>query len=270
MNENEEEKRDTAVMPGMRPARLVTIEVHKIDEHPRNARSHYDEAALQELEKSIAASGLQSPIVVTNPNRQGRYTLESGHRRLRAVKNLGWRYIQALVRDQGKDLDVEVSSLAENLQRQNLTLYETAKALTDIADRHKLSSGAAASLVGLSQGYVANLQRIYRGLCPAALAQWSQQNPRCNMAFLSKLASAPKDQQMEAFTEDSEAPAAKAGEPKPRHNHRAAAETLITAILKMPKAAVDKLNARQCVEYIMGSRAKLPEGIAASAKPKNK
>ena len=59
----------------------LELAVDLIDRNPFQTRSQFDEAALQELATSIAATGVVQPILV-RPIADGRYQLIAGERRL--------------------------------------------------------------------------------------------------------------------------------------------------------------------------------------------
>ena len=60
------------------------MELAKLNAHPDNIRI-YSPQDLGDLEQSLEAHGLLEPIAITKDN-----IVISGHRRLAAMKNLGW------------------------------------------------------------------------------------------------------------------------------------------------------------------------------------
>jgi len=132
------------------------INLNLIDPDQRNARKHFDEAAIMELAQSIKASGLAQPIMVRPVG--DRFTIVHGERRYRAITSLGWATIPADVRD----IDEETASwlaLAENLQRADLSPIEEAQAY-----QVKLASGITQSelgrRLGKTQSYIAQKLRL--------------------------------------------------------------------------------------------------------------
>jgi ParB family chromosome partitioning protein len=61
------------------------IDIKKIDPSPYQHRKYFDEERLKELGASILQDGLIEPIVVM-PQKNNRYQLIAGERRLKAVK----------------------------------------------------------------------------------------------------------------------------------------------------------------------------------------
>ncbi|MGH8154007.1 MAG: ParB/RepB/Spo0J family partition protein [Rhodanobacteraceae bacterium] len=121
-------------------------------------RRHFDEAALDGLAASIKVQGLIQPVVVRALG-QGRYELVAGERRWRAAKKAGLAEIPAVVRDIPAQAALAVA-LVENIQREDLTALEEARALQRLIDEFKLSQQQAADAVGRSRAAVANLLRL--------------------------------------------------------------------------------------------------------------
>ena len=94
--------------------------VAEIQPSPRNPRHRLE--GIDELAASIAEHQLLQPVVVRRRGRSG-YELIAGHRRLEAVKKLGWTEIPAVVRDE-TSAKAYILTLVENLQREDLTPRE--------------------------------------------------------------------------------------------------------------------------------------------------
>ncbi|HLF95484.1 MAG TPA: ParB/RepB/Spo0J family partition protein, partial [Planctomycetota bacterium] len=98
--------------------RLMYIAVDAIDHNPFQPREHILEEPHENLRNSVEQYGVIVPIIV---NRQGtRYTLVAGQRRLQAAKELGFKFIPAIVRTLNTRQMMEVSYL-ENLHREDLS-----------------------------------------------------------------------------------------------------------------------------------------------------
>lgn len=91
-------------------------------------RQKFERERLDELRESIRIHGLLQPIVVEEVSKS-QYRLISGERRYRAVKELGHKFIPARIiidlTDQ-KRLQIQI---AENLQREDITPIERARAV---------------------------------------------------------------------------------------------------------------------------------------------
>ncbi len=86
-------------------------------------RIRKDVGDVSSLADSIRRFGLINPIVINKRN-----VLIAGRRRLEAVRNLGWRTVNAAVIDSTDELNKLEFELEENLHRQDLSLEEIAKA----------------------------------------------------------------------------------------------------------------------------------------------
>jgi ParB family chromosome partitioning protein len=138
-------------------AGLASIPISAIRPHPNQPRSHFDEAALDELAGSIAARGVIQPIIVRPLD--GGYQLVAGERRWRAAQKAQLHEIPALIRELS-DRDVAALALIENVQREDLNPIEEARAYQRLADSEGLTQADIAKLVEKSRSHVANLQRL--------------------------------------------------------------------------------------------------------------
>ena len=107
--------------------KLVRLPVDRILPNPSQPRRVFDRDELVSLAQSIRENGLLQPITVRRDS-DGAYLLVAGERRLRAAKLAGLQEIPALVTDCDRESSA-VLALLENLQRQDLNLFEEANAL---------------------------------------------------------------------------------------------------------------------------------------------
>lgn len=142
---------------------LISIPVEKIVPNPFQPRILFSEIELDELSDSIRQHGVMQPIVVRNTARG--YELIAGERRWRATQRAGIPEIPALVRDLN-DQQVAGLALIENLQREQLTAIEQARALARMRDQFGLDQSALAEMISTSRSNVANLLRLLN-LAPA-------------------------------------------------------------------------------------------------------
>jgi ParB family chromosome partitioning protein len=115
---------------------------------------------LDDLARSIAENGLLQPILVrpTPGGREG-WELVAGERRLRAVTQLGWTDVPAVVRDVS-DQTLLVLALVENLQREALGPLEEAEGFRTLSETFGLTQGEIAEAVGKNRSTVANTLRL--------------------------------------------------------------------------------------------------------------
>lgn len=140
-------------------AQVHMLPIEQVRRDPGQARTHFDDATLDELTASVRVSGIIQPIVVSGDSGQG-YQLIAGERRWRAAQRAELARIPAIVRN---DLDGEqatIFGLIENLQRESLGTMDTAHALARLGNDHGLTHDAIASRIGKSRAYVSNFLRL--------------------------------------------------------------------------------------------------------------
>ena len=137
---------------------LASLPIASISPLPGQPRTHFDEAALDELAASIAARGVIQPIIV-RPLGNGAYQLVAGERRWRAAQKAHLHTIPALVRELD-EREVMALALIENLQREDLNPVEEARAYHRLSDSEGMTQAEIAKLVDKSRSHVANVQRL--------------------------------------------------------------------------------------------------------------
>ena len=138
---------------------LRMLAIASIKPLPGNPRKHFDESALAELAASIAARGVIQPIIVRpNPTGDG-YQLVAGERRWRAAQKARLHEIPALVRNLS-DREVMALALIENLQREDLTPVEEARAYHRLSEEEGMIQVDIAKMVEKSRSHVANMMRL--------------------------------------------------------------------------------------------------------------
>lgn len=142
---------------GASPLRMLTIA--SIKPLPGNPRKHFDEAALAELAASIATRGVIQPIIVRPHPRGEGYELVAGERRWRAAQKARLHEIPALVRNL-TDREVMALALIENLQREDLSPVEEARAYHRLSEEEGLIQVDIAKMVEKSRSHVANMMRL--------------------------------------------------------------------------------------------------------------
>ena len=141
------------------PTPPAKLPVRAIAPNPFQPRRDFQEADLAELAASIEANGLIQAIVVRRSASGRTFELVAGERRLRAVKQLGWRDIPAQIRDVD-DRALLVHALVENIQREDLGPMEEAQGYGTLRDKFGFSQRSIADAVGKSRSTVANVLRL--------------------------------------------------------------------------------------------------------------
>ena len=117
---------------------IRTISVDKIRRNERQPREFFDQDALNELAESIKRFGLMQPVEVRclGVDRGSKvYELIAGERRWRAHQLAGLTTIRAeVVADEMDELEAFKRSVSENINREDMTPIEEAKAFRRILD----------------------------------------------------------------------------------------------------------------------------------------
>jgi ParB family chromosome partitioning protein len=136
------------------------IPIDAIERNPFQTRSRFDEAQLEELSRSIAATGLVQPIVVRTLT-EGRFQLIAGERRWLASRKAGKTTIAALVREVSDEQAMEMN-IVENLQRSDLNPMEQARAYERLSREFHMTQEQMAQRTGKERASVANFLRLLR------------------------------------------------------------------------------------------------------------
>ncbi len=135
------------------------VGVAEIRPNPLQPRRQFAEGALAELVASIRAHGLLQPVVVCRAPGGG-YHLIAGERRWRAAKLAGMERIPVVLREELGDADRLALALIENLQREDLTPIEEARAYHHLRTELGLSQEDIAGRVGKDRSTIANALRL--------------------------------------------------------------------------------------------------------------
>lgn len=137
---------------------VVHLKVEEIIPNEFQPRTQFDDEKIQELAQTLQTHGMIQPIVVRKKDEE-QYEVIAGERRLRAAKLLGWETISAIIRNLD---DTETASIAliENIQREELSVIDEAKAYSQLLEMHSLTQEALAQRLGKSQSTVANRLRL--------------------------------------------------------------------------------------------------------------
>ncbi|MBL8137858.1 MAG: ParB/RepB/Spo0J family partition protein [Acidobacteria bacterium] len=141
----------------------VELDVDWLEPSEFQPRLHMDEAALDELAKSITASGIIQPVVVRKVGAE-KYQIIAGERRWRAAQRAGLLKVPVVVKDTTGTTRAQILewALVENVQRENLNPIEEATAYQRLAQEFNLSQDDIAARVGKDRSSVANTIRLLR------------------------------------------------------------------------------------------------------------
>ena len=110
------------------------IVLDQIEPNPDQPRTVFGQDALEELARSIKATGgVLEPILVRPENGTGTFRIIAGERRWRASRLAGLDTIRCLVTDVD-DEKMALLALAENMVREDLTVVEEGRYLRRLLD----------------------------------------------------------------------------------------------------------------------------------------
>jgi ParB family transcriptional regulator, chromosome partitioning protein len=149
----------TAPTPARNGSGPLEIDIDLIEPSPYQPRTRFSESALDELARSIQASGIIQPLVVRQVG--DRYQLIAGERRWRASQRAGLSRVSAIVRQVSDELALEMT-LVENIQREDLNPIEAARAYDRLMTEFQLTQDAVAERTGKDRATVANAVRLLK------------------------------------------------------------------------------------------------------------
>lgn len=138
---------------------ILEIKLSDIYANPNQPRRIFANEAIEQLSESIKVHGVVQPILVQKS--ENGYMIIAGERRWRASQKAGLERIPAIVKTVD-ELKLAQISLIENLQRENLSDIEEAKAYQILIDKFNLKHDEVADSVGKSRSYIANTLRLLR------------------------------------------------------------------------------------------------------------
>ncbi|MFJ5737245.1 ParB/RepB/Spo0J family partition protein [Streptomyces microflavus] len=112
---------------------FINLKVSEIAPNPEQPRKFFSEEAHMELTGSITENGLLQPVVV-RPVEGGKapYMLIAGERRWRACQEAGLEVIPAKLVEGASEEKAYILSIAENVNRADMTIMEEAGAYADL------------------------------------------------------------------------------------------------------------------------------------------
>jgi ParB family chromosome partitioning protein len=155
----------TAVSGAAAPARdgaptgPLQIDIDLVEPSPFQPRTRFREEALEELTRSIQASGIIQPLVVRPVG--NRFQLIAGERRWRAAQRAGLAKVPVIARQVPDELALEMT-LVENIQREDLNAIEAARAFERLMAEFQLTQEAVAERTGKDRATVANAVRLLK------------------------------------------------------------------------------------------------------------
>jgi ParB family chromosome partitioning protein len=135
------------------------IEMDKIAPDPEQPRKTFDADQLAELASNITEHGVLQSIVVQPANDDGIHMIIMGERRFRAAQMAGLKRIPAVVKEATAEL--RAIQLSENIQRQELSTMEIARAVDQMRKEGRRRAEIAKAL-GWSQTHISLFTKVLK------------------------------------------------------------------------------------------------------------
>lgn len=140
--------------------RVYLIPVIQISINKCQPRSSFDSEQIRSLAASIEHNGILQPLTVRRIS-SVQYELISGERRLRAAVLAGLSTVPCIV-IHCSQCQSAVYNLIENVQREDLTYFEQAKAIKMLIEEFSFTQEQVAQQIGKRQSTVANKLRLLK------------------------------------------------------------------------------------------------------------
>jgi ParB family chromosome partitioning protein len=140
---------------------ITHIPIANIIPNPRQPRTNFASDELDELAISIREHGVIQPLIVTQGESAGQYTLIAGERRLLAAQLIELEEVPVIIRG-ASDQELVELALVENVQRADLGPLETAEAYRQLTEDFNLSHEEIAARVGKNRVTITNTLRLLK------------------------------------------------------------------------------------------------------------
>lgn len=154
---SEKESQPTAEETEKMQNGVQLMDIYQVEPDRSQPRQSFRDESLEELTASIRQYGVLQPLIVQK--RDGFYQIIAGERRWRAAKNAGIEKIPVIVKEYNSEETLEIS-LIENIQREDLSPIEEAKAYKRLLEEYHLKQDEIAEKVGKSRSAIANFLRL--------------------------------------------------------------------------------------------------------------
>ncbi len=132
--------------------------------NPSQPRRLFAPDAIASLADSIRRYGMIQPLSVRRLSEEdGTYELIAGERRLRAAITIGMETVPCVILRADEEQSAAMA-IIENIQRENLNMFEQAAAFSSLIRLYNLRQDEIAARLSVSQSYVANKLRLLRYL----------------------------------------------------------------------------------------------------------
>lgn len=148
------------VMNNKNEKKVVEIPIIAIRPCKNQARTYFRREEMQQLALSIRENGILQPLTVRRVSKT-EFELIAGERRLRAASMCGLRDVPCIIVNCNEG-QATVLGLLENLQREDLNIFEEAEGIKKLIVTYGMTQVEAARRLGKRQSTIANKLRLLR------------------------------------------------------------------------------------------------------------
>lgn len=138
---------------------LIEIAIDQLDPTSDQPRQIFRDDRLDELAQSMKTNGVLQPLVVRRSGE--RFQIIAGERRWRAAQRAGLQRVPCIVKDIAEESMLEIS-LIENIQREELSPIEEARAFRKLIDQLNVTQEEVAQRVGKDRSTITNSLRLLK------------------------------------------------------------------------------------------------------------
>ena len=136
------------------------ISISAIVPNKYQPRKKFDKESLEDLSNSIKAKGVIQPLIVRKSDeKEGKYELIAGERRLQASQSAGLHEVPAIIIEADNLKSLELA-IIENVQRKDLNPIEEARGYKRLVDEFGYDQVKVAKFIGKSRSHVNNFLRL--------------------------------------------------------------------------------------------------------------
>lgn len=138
---------------------IKQVGIRQISPNPEQPRNFVVNESFEELVGSVKQCGILQPLVVRQKDDEG-FEIIAGERRYRAALEAGIDELPVVVRNIKNQTEGFELALIENIQREDLSSLEEARAYRYLLDDCKVSQDKLAKHLGKSRSHIANTVRL--------------------------------------------------------------------------------------------------------------
>ena len=138
---------------------IKQVAIRQISPNAEQPRDFVVNKSFEELVGSVKQCGILQPIVVRRKDDEG-FEIIAGERRYRAALEVGIDKLPVVIRNVKDQTEGFELALIENIQREDLTSLEEARAYRHLLDDCNISQDKLAKHLGKSRSHIANTVRL--------------------------------------------------------------------------------------------------------------